>query len=106
MTMLKLGNKEIEVPPLTLGQLRNGVLKLMQEHDEQVKKQEVFEAMITKGKIIATALRRLYPDVSEDEVLDALDMKTAPQIWLDVLGASGFAPGEVQAAIEETKSGT
>lgn len=88
------------VPPLSLGQLRNGVLKKLQEHDELLASGKVFEATVLRGEVILEALRRNYPDFAEDTLMSFLDMGTIGPIWLAVLGASGFSPGEVAAAVD------
>ncbi len=93
------------VPPLSLGQLRNGTLKQLQEHDELLASGKVFEATALRGEVILAALRRNYPDFPEDTLMNFLDMATVGPLWIAVLGASGFMPGETVAAVE-TAPGT
>ncbi len=89
------------VPPLSLGQLRNGVLKKLQEHDELLAAGKVFEATAMRGEVILAALRRNYPNFAEDTLMGFLDMASIGPIWLAVLGASGFSPGEMTAAVDK-----
>lgn len=103
-TKIKIGEEEFVIPPISLGQLRNGVLDLLQKHDELVAGGKPFEAMDVRGQIILAALQRNYPDFTEKKLLDYLDAGNIGPLWLHVLGISGFSPsGEAQAA---TQSGT
>jgi len=104
-TKITIGGAEYIVPPVSLGQLRNGVLAKLQEHDQLLADGKIFEATALRGEVILAALRRNYPDFAEDTLMDHLDMRSITPIWLAVLGASGFAPGETAAAAE-TAPGT
>ena len=101
----RLGEQEYVVPALTIGQLRNGALEKLREHDELVAAGKAFEAMYLRAELILAALRRNYPSATEDLVLDTLDLHNIGPIWLYVLGVSGFTPGEDQAATQ-AESGT
>jgi hypothetical protein len=102
--------KEIEIdgekfilPSVSLGMLRNGMLQKFKEHDERLTSGASFyELMQLRGEIILAALRRNYPDFSEDKLYAFLDLANVAPIWTSVLGLSGFTPGEVQAAIAAT----
>lgn len=93
------------VPPLSLGQLRNGTMTKLKEHDVLVAQDKHFEAAVMRGEIIAEAIKRNYPDFDAQLLYDYLDLKNTSEIWLIVLGASGFTPGEDQAVTAEI-SGT
>jgi hypothetical protein len=96
----RIGDEDYVVPPLSLGQLRNeGILALLQEHDKAAAETKTFEVMKIRGEIILAALRRNYPDFPEAKLYDFLDMRNTSDIWLAILGVSGFAPGEAQAAM-------
>jgi hypothetical protein len=103
---IKLGTEEYIIPPISLGQLRNGLLQRLQEHDTLVADNKTFEAMDIRGQIILAALRRNYPDIDENMVFDNLDMNNTGPIWLTILGASGFLPGETEAVGTVTEPGT
>lgn len=95
---ITIEGEDFTVPALSLGQLRNGVLKQLEEHDKVLAEGGVFAAAEIRGNIILAALRRNYPDFSEDKLFAHLDLANTGQLWLSVLGASGFTPGEAQAA--------
>jgi hypothetical protein len=99
---ITIGDEDFIVPPISLGQLRNGTLALLQKHDELIADAKTFEAMEIRGQVILSALRRNYPDFPEDKLFAYLDMSNTGPIWLGILGASGFTPGEPQAAAVAT----
>lgn len=101
-TKVMIGGKEYIIPPISLGQLRNGTLPLLQKHDELLAEGKAFEAYEIKGQVILNALRRNYPDFDEEELFGFLDMTNTPPLWLQILGISGFTPGETQAAVGTT----
>lgn len=91
---VKLRNSELVIPALSLGQLRSGALDLMKKHDEVVASGDLFAAMTIRGQIIAIAASRNYPDVTEEQILDGLDLSNTTEIWNSILGLSGFKPKE------------
>lgn len=101
-TPIKIGDEEYIVPALSLGQLRNGMLKKLQEHDALVAEGKIFDTLTLRGEVILEALRRNYPDFPEEKLFDHLDMANTGQVWLAVLGASGFNLGEAQARAPAT----
>lgn len=103
-TKITIDGEDFVVPALSLGLLRNGIMAKLKEHDEVLAAGNVFEAMAMRGEIILAALRRNYPDFSEDKLLSHLDLQNTVGIWLNVLGSSGFSPGEVQAAAKAASS--
>jgi hypothetical protein len=98
---IKIGADEFIVPPISLGQLRNGTLTKLKEHDLLVAEEKTFEAVILRGEIILEALQRNYPDFAPDELWNYLDLENCGPLWLAVLGASGFTPGEDRAVRAE-----
>lgn len=114
---VNLGGEEYIVPPLSLGQLRNGVAEKMELHDrlvhestnmnvddaDAIKKRR--EAQFLRGEIIAEALRRNYPDLTNDHLFDILDLGNWPNVWNLILGGSGFL-GEGQVAEPAAQPGT
>lgn len=104
-----LAGKEYVLPPLTLGQLRNGALELIKEHDKIVTEGNSFDSFEIRGKIVVMALQRNYPDLTEEKAFnELLDMKNVNDHWLTCLGSSGLTPGEELAAAktQENPSGT
>lgn len=97
---LKVGDETLIVPALSLGQLRNGMLAKLQEHDKLIAEGRAFDSLAVRGEIILAAIRRNYPDYDEQELFDHLDMSNTAPIWLAVLGASGFNVGERTAGTE------
>lgn len=95
---MTLGEREFVVPALSLGQLRNGGVELLRQHDETSAKGQGFDAMELRGKLIHLALQRNYPDLTEEDVFGLLDMANTGEVWQTVLGLSGFTSGEVSAA--------
>lgn len=98
---IKIDGTDYIVPALSLGQLRRTGLAKIREHDELIAADKTFDAVVLRGDVIVLALQRNYPDISPDRVMDWLDMSNSQQIWLAVLGASGYLPGE-QTAAEKT----
>lgn len=105
-TPLQIGAETYTVPALSLGQLRAGAKDKIKAHDDLVAEADSFGATVLRGEIILIALRRNYPDFTEELLFDNLDLNNVGPLWLAVLGASGFVPGEIQAATEATKTGT
>jgi hypothetical protein len=97
-----MGEEEFIVPPISLGQLRGGVIAQLAEHDRLVAEGKIFEAMDIRAQVILAAMRRNYPDFSEEKLLANLDMGNTGGIWLSILGASGFTPGEETAPVATT----
>ena len=90
----KFGDKEVVIPPLSLGQLRNGALELLKKHDELVEKNQFMESALIRGEVIALALTRNYPEMTVDLVFENLDLSNVNELWRTVIGLSGFSPGE------------
>ena len=102
---IKIGDEEFIIPPLSLGQLRNGALSKMKEHDELIAQGRAYDSMVLRGEIILAALHRNYPDFEPEKLYTWLDVGNIGPIWLAVLGLSGFTSGEVRAATV-TENGT
>jgi hypothetical protein len=104
-TKIQIGTVEYTVPPLTLGQLRGNGISLIRQHDELLGSGKGFESYEIRGKVIFLALSRNYPELTEEELFDQLDMKNINKIWLAVLGSSGLTPGE-EKAVDGMETGT
>jgi hypothetical protein len=88
--------QEYVVPPLSVRQFRDN-LKLLTEPVGEVTPENAVERMNKFVPVIGMALRRNYPDLTDDHLLDALDLGTFIQALLAVQKASGMkagAPGE------------
>ena len=95
---------EYVLPAVSLGQLRNGLLTQMKEHDALVTEGRVYDAMPLKGEVILLAFQRNYPDIDPNLVYDSLDATNIVELWLYVLGLSGFKPGEPAAADQKVEA--
>jgi hypothetical protein len=103
---IMIGEKEYILPPISLGQLRNGLLKKLQEHDKLIADGKLFDAMELRGQVILAALRRNYSDFPEEDLFAHLDLGNTAPIWLSILGASGFTSGEARAVTAVATDGT
>lgn len=97
-TKLKINNRELVMPGLSLGQLRGGVTDKLAQHDTLINEGKIFESVVLRGEVILLALRRNYPDFNETELFDYLDLNTVKPLWNAVLGMSDLLPGETLAA--------
>ena len=87
---IEIAGRKWVVPPLTLGQIRRlaPTLAIFNARDEPgLDADMIFGAIV---KIVTAALRRNYPDLTEDLVEEMLDMGNAPQVFLAVLTGSGL----------------
>lgn len=100
--MVKVNDKEYPVPPMTLGQLRRGLLEKLKESDKLAETSWLETAMM-RGEIVANIIAEKY-GLDPNDVFDSLDLHNFNPIWLEFMGLSGFKPGEVKAA--ETQTGT
>jgi hypothetical protein len=95
-----MGGREWTIPPLTLGQLRRLMPKIRQLSEPEERIGETQIAVIVE--IVAAALQRNYPDVTEEMVESLLDLGNAGSVLNAVLTGSGLRPrerplGEVRA---------
>jgi hypothetical protein len=98
MAKISIEGKDYTVPAITLGQLRSGLKDKIQAHDKFSSEGKLFDAIDQQGAIISEVLMAKYSDLTEEKILMALDMANIRSFWLALLGASGFTPGEDQAA--------
>lgn len=95
---IEMGGREFIVPPLTLGQLRRLLPKVRQMTEVGASMGE--EQIETLCEIVAAAMRRNYPEITEDAVADLLDLGNASGVLSAVLTGSGLRtaqPGEALA---------
>lgn len=92
--------REWVVPPLSVRQFRDN-LALLIEPVGEVSGENALSRMTKFVPVIGMALRRNYPDVTDDYLLDALDIITFTATMKAVQAASGMKaarPGEAQPA--------
>jgi hypothetical protein len=94
---IKIEGETYTLPPISLGQLRGGLTEKFKLHDELVTDGKYWEYMALRGEIIFSALRRNYPDFSEEKFMNFIDLSNVTPLWLCILGASGLMPGETLA---------
>lgn len=99
---IQLGDKEFEIPPLSLGMLRSGLMEKMQKHDEMLKNPDMNanDLLLLRGEIIFAALKRNYPEMDESDAFERLDYGNVSKAWAAILGLSGF----VGEALETTQA--
>jgi len=94
--LIAIGGRDWTVPPLTLGQLRQLMPKVRALTSIGV---EMGEAEIgTILEVIAAALKRNYPNTTEEELADLVDLGNAREILAAVLTGSGLRPSAGEAA--------
>lgn len=101
---IELDGEKYVLPPLTLGQLRGGVRDKMRLNDELIEQNKFWEALDIKAQIIAEALRRNYPDLSDEDVAGMIDLRNYDRAWEIVLGGSGFQSQARREAIDNQNS--
>jgi hypothetical protein len=87
---IEMGGETYILPPLTIGQLRGGIRDKMRANDELIEKGQWWEALDIKNSIIAEALRRNYPDITDEDVGGMLDLRNYDKAWEIILGGSGL----------------
>ncbi len=101
-----MGSRDWVIPPLTLGQLRRLMPRLHQlsEAGGQIGEKQISVII----EIVAQALQRNYPDVTEEAVENLLDLGNAGAVLSAVLTGSGLeprVPRPGEASAPETGSG-
>lgn len=93
---LFMNGQEYLVPSLSLRQFEENYAALTDPIDK-VEGRALFGHFEKYIPIIGLAVRRNYPDVTDQDLYDWLDVNTFPAMFLAVQGASGLtvsAPGE------------
>jgi hypothetical protein len=88
--------KEWIVPPLSVRQFRDN-LALLTEPVGEVNPANAIDRMNKFVPVVGLALRRNYPEVTDEYLLDALDLRTFFEVLVAVQKASGLkvaTPGE------------
>lgn len=94
---IQMGGQEWLVPALTLGQLRrlDAAIKALTSGDSE-------KVLNSVCAIVAAALSRNYPDMTEQKVEDLIDLSNRDEVVSAVLGNSGLKPGEAAAVARPT----
>jgi hypothetical protein len=85
---INIGGEKYTLPPISMGQLRNGLKDKFKAHDEAVKSGDYWEFMTLRGEIIFSAFQRNYPNFDEKTFYDWLDIGNIGDSWLYVMAAS------------------
>ena len=96
--VINMGGTDYTIPPISLGQLRNGGMDLIKAHDVisealakgDVSKGNYFDMIDARAKVIALAFKRNYPNDDEKIVLDGLDAINVNELWLYVMGLAAI----------------
>lgn len=99
-----LAGEKFILPPLTLGQLRGGVLEKMRQNDALMTEGKFWEALDIKCEVITAALQRNYPNLSIDDVSGMVDLRNWDKVWEIVLGGTGQRSEASRAELERPAS--
>lgn len=100
--------QEYIIPPLSVRQFRDS-LELLTEPVGEVNSYNVRERMMRFVPVIGMALRRNYPEITDDNLLDWLDLNTFATVAVAVRTASGMKaakPGEAPPVAASTGPGS
>jgi hypothetical protein len=102
--VIQMGGHDWQVPPLTLGNLKQLWPKIqkMKMTTDTSALMDQFDDVI---ELIEVALKRNYPDVTRDELLDLLDMGNLQAVITAVMQGSGLKPGEAEAVTARPNGG-
>ncbi len=89
---IQMGGQDWLVPALTIGQLRR-----LSEERKNLSSGDEDKVLAAVCTIVATALSRNYPDMTEQRVEDLIDLENRDRVVSAVLGNSGLKPGEAAA---------
>lgn len=88
-----MDGKEWIVPSLSVRQFRDNFEKLTKDMGE-LSAGNFAEKLTELMPIIKMALNRNYPELSEDQILDMLDLSTFPTVIQAIAAASGMRKAE------------
>ena len=88
---VEIGDTTFVVPPLTLGQLKRmaPILEKLGKNDNAAPPLEQLDDIT---HLIGEALRRNYPELTDEELLEMLEIKTVSDITEKVMNVSGLLP--------------
>jgi 1-deoxy-D-xylulose 5-phosphate reductoisomerase len=93
---IQMGGQDWLVPALTLGQLRR-----LREERKNLNSGDEDKTLSAVCTIVATALSRNYPDMTEQRVEELIDLENRDRVVAAVLGNSGLKPGEAEAVTRQ-----
>ena len=87
-----MGGREYTLPPLTLGSLKRigNKINTLSKIDS-VPNEEQTDAI---AQIVLASVNRNYPEITQDELLEMIDLGNLKEIFEAVLGLSGIKKGE------------
>lgn len=88
---VRLGLDEYQIPPLGFRALQERAADI--QALSSIGAAPTMEQMSVVGRIVHAAMQRNYPAITEDEVLDMLDVGNFQRVLGAVLGMSGFQQG-------------
>ena len=92
---VSMGGQDWMIPPLTLGQLRRLMPKVRQLSEIGASMGE--EQIGVLVELVGEAMRRNYPDTTDEQVENLLDLGNANGVLTAVLTGSGLKLGEAVA---------
>jgi hypothetical protein len=87
---IKMGDRTYTVPPLNFRQLKKYSADLAR-FSTITNGGNPYDGMTLAVPVITAAIQRNYPDVTEDEVSDMIDMGNYRRVLEAVMGVSGIA---------------
>lgn len=91
-TEIELGGEIRIVPALNFRQIQELAPELAAINKTQGEEQSSAPPLAIGLKVITAAMSRNYPDVTEDEVSDWVDLGNVHQLMAAIMGNSGFLP--------------
>lgn len=93
-----LGGREYTVPPLSLFHVRHFANQLKTLDLSGGMDPEKLD-LITQ--VVHAAMKRNYPDISQDQLLELLDLGNVYRVFEAVMGVSGFEPAKAGEPVGE-----
>jgi secreted Zn-dependent insulinase-like peptidase len=89
---VSMGGRDYTLPPLTLGSLKRIGNKINAlSNIDSVPNEEQTEAI---ASIVLASVNRNYPEITQDELLEMIDLGNLKEIFEAVLGVSGIKKSE------------
>jgi hypothetical protein len=101
-----MDGKEWVVPALSVRQFRQHYQTLL---DSDITPENYPVKMAERLSIVLAAMQRNYPEITEEQLLDMIDLRSFLTIWLAIQSASGLrpaTPGESQPVPRSTGVGS
>jgi hypothetical protein len=101
-----MDGKEWVIPALSVRQFRQHYQTLL---DSDITPENYPMKMAERISIVLAAMQRNYPEITEEQLLDMIDLRSFLTIWLAIQSASGLrpaTPGESQPVPRSTGVGS